>query len=468
MTEQPPQHLPDAPSPALSRARRRSLAIVLVVALIGRLLVLVNVALTRPHNWLFAHPYEMGLLAGSLLHGHGFSSPFGVPTGPTALIAPGYPTLIAAVFFLFGIDSFASEIAIIALQILVALITIWLMMRICREQLDDRTAILAGAFWAVSLPLLWVPAIFWETSLSACALPAIILLALRCRRHPTIASFLLLGASSAIVALINPALLPSLLAILAWAAWQTRRVARAAPLLGLLALLLLFSVWPIRNACRFHAFVPLRSTAGFELWMGNRPGATGFLDQSLFPMYDKSELASYVAKGEVAYTRDKTTQALQYIRAHPAIFIRLTLRRIFRFWAGTGSLDGPPIYEFHALLTTLLGFAGLVLLYRNRMRAFAVLMALPLLLFPLPYYITHAEFRYRVNLDPLLTLLAAYAVTQLAAQLAARRSRPTPSTPPPPDSAAPQSPRSQVSSLPQPSASVAASAPSPPRRAFPC
>ena len=67
--------------------------------------------------------------------------------------------------------------------------------------------------------------------------------------------------------------------------------------------------------------------------------------------------------------------------------------------------DGPPIYEFHALLTTLLGFAGLLFLYRNRMRAFAVLMALPLLLFPLPYYITHAEFRYRVNLDPLLTLL---------------------------------------------------------------
>ena len=179
--------------------------------------------------------------------------------------------------------------------------------------------------------------------------------------------------------------------------------------------------------------------------MGNRPGATGFLDQSRFPMYDKTELASYVAKGEVAYTRDKTTQALQYIRAHPAIFIRLTLRRIFRFWAGTGSVDGPPIYEFHALLTTLLGFAGLLLLYRNRMRAFAVLMALPLLLFPLPYYITHAEFRYRVNLDPLLTLLAAYAVTQLVAQLAARwpRPHPTPSTPPPPGSSAPQSPRSQ-------------------------
>jgi hypothetical protein len=150
--------------------------------------------------------------------------------------------------------------------------------------------------------------------------------------------------------------------------------------------------------------------------MGNRPGATGFLDESIFPMYNKSEMASYIAMGEVAYTRDKTAQAWDYIRSHPAIFLRLTLRRCFRFWSGTGSAGAPLIYELHALLTTLLGFAGIAVLYRNRSRAFAVLMALPLLLFPLPYYITHAEFRYRLNIDPLLTLLAAYAVTQLAAR----------------------------------------------------
>jgi hypothetical protein len=33
------------------------------------------------------------------------------------------------------------------------------------------------------------------------------------------------------------------------------------------------------------------------------------------------------------------------------------------------------------------------------------------MLFPLPYYITHAEFRYRLVVDPLLTILAAYAVS---------------------------------------------------------
>jgi hypothetical protein len=49
-------------------------------------------------------------------------------------------------------------------------------------------------------------------------------------------------------------------------------------------------------------------------------------------------------------------------------------------------------------------------------------MALPLLLFPIPYYITHAEFRYRLNIDPILTILAAYAVTQLAAVWSRRKS----------------------------------------------
>jgi hypothetical protein len=72
------------------------------------------------------------------------------------------------------------------------------------------------------------------------------------------------------------------------------------------------------------------------------------------------------------------------------------------------------------VLTTVLGLTGLVMLYRRRMRCIADLMALPLLFFPLPYYITHAEFRYRLNIDPLLTILAAYAATQLAARLVVR------------------------------------------------
>jgi hypothetical protein len=394
--------------------RYRSTWVVLAVALLARLAALRNAIQDHPHDWLYTRGIEMGLLANSLLHGLGYSSPFGGSTGPTAFIAPGYPTLVAAVFLVFGTYSFASAIAIMVLQTFVSLLTIWLMMWIAREMMNDDTAKLAGGFWAISLPLIFVPTIFWETSISACALTGMIALALRCRRAPTMRAWIGIGAGCGFVALINPALLPALLAILGWLAYQTRKTMRAGLAVGLLALLLVFVAWPIRNAYRFHAFIPLRSTVGFELWMGNRPGATGFLDESLFPMYNKAELASYVAQGEVAYTQGKSEQAKEYISEYPGVFVRMSLRRFFRFWTGTGNNPGSAFYMVHSVLTSGLGLIGILILCKKRKYGFAALVALPLLIFPLPYYITHAEFRYRLVIDPILTILAAYAVTQLA------------------------------------------------------
>jgi hypothetical protein len=404
-----------------SSVSRHWVAGILTIAGFARILAVRDFIAGYPPDSFYYRPYEMGLVASSLLHGLGFSSPFGGATGPTAIVAPGYPTLVAGVFLVFGIYTAASAVVIMLLQVLISLLTIWLMMHVATEMLDTRSAIVAGAFWAVSIPLLWIPTIFWESSLSQCALIGTIALSLHCRRTPTRRKWIMLGACCSIAALINPALLLSLLAIVGWTAYQTRRSGWASPLFGMLALLVVFAPWPIRNAMRFHAFIPLRSTVGIEMYMGNHPGATGRLDESRFPMFNKQEMASYQAKGEVAYTSNKSAQAWTYIRAQPVVFLRLSLRRVYRFWSGTGNANGPPIYAIHALSTTLLGGVGLILLFRRRKRSFALLMALPLLLFPLPYYITHAEFRYRLNVDPLLTILAAYAVTQMAALLSAKR-----------------------------------------------
>jgi hypothetical protein len=51
--------------------------------------------------------------------------------------------------------------------------------------------------------------------------------------------------------------------------------------------------WPMRNAKVSHAWIPTRTTVGFEVWMRNRLGADGFLDESLFPTYNQKELSSY-------------------------------------------------------------------------------------------------------------------------------------------------------------------------------
>jgi 4-amino-4-deoxy-L-arabinose transferase-like glycosyltransferase len=392
---------------------RRNIFAIVLLALTARLLILWFVVERFPHRWLYSRGIELGTLAQSLASGRGLSSPFGGSTGPTALLGPGYPAVIALVFRIFGSFTFSSAIAVMVMQVLFSVTTVVLIMHVAQRCFDSRTADLAGVFWAVSLPLLWMPTIFWETCLSTLLVVGMIALALRCEQKPSRSLWVLMGGYCGLAALVNPALLMALLALLGWAAWQTRRTLRYSPLLGLLVLLLVFAPWPIRNARALGAFIPLRSTVGLELWMGNRAEATGFLDESIFPLFNRWEYDQYVAKGEAAYMGEKTALAKTYIRAHPGEFLRLSGVRFLRFWSGAGTRDGSPVFVLHAVLTTALGAMGIWRLWERRRFRVAVLFLLPLLLFPLPYYITHAEFRYRLVVDPLLTVLAAYAATSM-------------------------------------------------------
>jgi hypothetical protein len=394
--------------------RPHTLAI-LAVALLLRLLIVWFVLVKFPHNWIYTRGIELGTLAQSLATGHGLSSPFlsspfGGSTGPTALLAPGYPAVIAFFFCIFGSFTTGAAVAVMGAQILFSVTTVLLMMQVARRCFGARAANLSGGFWAVSLPLIWMPTIFWETCLSTLLLLGMIALALRCERRPDRRLWALMGAYSALTALVNPALLPTLLAVLAWAGWQTRKAISHFPI-ALIVFCALFAPWPIRNARMLHAFIPLRSTVGLELWMGNRAGATGFLDESQFPLFNRWEYDQYAAKGEVAYMRDKAALARAYMRAHPGEFLRLSTIRLIRFWTGTGTHDGSAIFALHAVLTSTLGWLGMWRLVRKRRFSLAALLVLPLILFPLPYYITHAEFRYRLVVDPLLTMLAGYAIS---------------------------------------------------------
>ena len=399
---------------------QRSTVVILAIALVLRLLVLRSVLVSFPPGWLFTRGMEMGWLANSLLAGQGLASPFGSPTGPTAFVAPGYPLLIAGIFKLFGSNTATSAVVIITLQILLNLVTVWLMMHIARRLWNQPTAIVAGAIWACSPPLLWMPTIFWDTCLAICLLTGLVALVLEFRNRMTPARWLLLGAYCGVTALINPAMLPILAALMGWLIFQQRSNYMRAFLLTSLTAILVFSPWPIRNARVFRAFIPLRTTVGFELWMGNRPGATGFLDESLFPAFNAQELQDYKMRGELNYTANKSALAKQYIVSHPAIFLKLTAVRFTRYWLGSGAQNGSALFILHAAFTTLFGLTGLALLIRHERYAMATLFALPLLLFPIPYYITHAEFRYRLALDTLLTLLAAHALVAILAKLQTR------------------------------------------------
>ena len=399
--------------------RRGPTLTVLGIALAMRLLVMVTVLRHYPPQWLFTRGIEMGLLAKSLLAGEGLSSPFGGSTGPTAFIAPVYPMLVALVFKIFGSFTTASEVVVMLAQTALNLVTIWLMMHVARRLFNQTSATVAGLIWACSLPLIWMPTIFWETSLSCCLLMGLLALALRYSEMDAMRPihWMRLGGYGGVAALVNPALLLAVAAISAWLWFQRWRTAKTWPMLAVMTFAVVFAPWPIRNAKVFHAFIPLRTTVGFELWMGNHAGADGMLDETLFPMYNKAELADYVARGEVNYSAHKAELAKEYVAEHPGWFARMTAVRFTRFWTGTGSRGGSKIFAMHAVFTTVFGLAGLWMLARSKRYALAILFALPLAVFPLPYMITHAEFRYRLIVDPMLAMFSGFAVTEICGYL---------------------------------------------------
>jgi hypothetical protein len=388
---------------------------ILAIALLLRLAIVWSVIERYPKGWFFRSQGELGFLAQSLVAGHGLSSPFGGSTGPTAFLAPGYPVIVAGIFYLFGSFTPRSAIAIMLLQTAFSLATIYLIMWVGRRQFGAAAANIAGLFWAVGVPFVWMPAVFWDTSLSILLLTGAFALALVCSRTPGILMWGLFGAYGAIALLVNPSLALMLVALFLWTAFQGSRRHVLGPLVGSVVLLILFASWPIRNARVLHTFIPLRSNLGFELWKGNRPGSDTVDDSALYPVFNRGEYADYAHKGELIYMHDKTVLAERYIRTHPSVFLRLSARRFVVYWTGAAGPDPSFLLAAHEVLTTCLAGLGLLFLLRaGRMRE-ALLFALPLLLFPLPYYITHAELRFRILLEPITTLLAAYAVVRLAA-----------------------------------------------------
>lgn len=363
--------------------------------------------------------YEIGAVARSLALGQGFSSPFGVPSGPTAWYTPAYPLLIAAVFRVFGIYSSASVIAIGILNSIFSALTCLAILGICRRTAGDKVGVWSAWAWAlfpyfIQWPVRWI----WETSLSALLMAFIFYLTLRIADSSSTLSFVGYGLAWGLVANTNPTLLVFLPAALLWI-WR-RQTGLQQRTRGLAVVLFVFAVsllpWIVRNQL-VMGYTGLRDNFGEELFLGNHeagPGfePTGFNMSWAHPVWNSRELEKYRQQGELAYIQGKKQIAERFIREHPDVFALVTLKRIVYFWSG--SPEEPRVHPTDprmrtALLftTAFLSFWGVFRMIWRRVPG-ASLFLWVLLLYPLVFYITHTNPRYRHPIEPLMTILIVY------------------------------------------------------------
>lgn len=237
-----------------------------------------------------------------------------------ALYPPAYPLLLA------GIDRVArlGVPVIWASNLVIELAAAFAMVRL-GMRLGHPAAGRAGAWLFATWPTFVLAAPFAQKEslvMLLVLLIALTLLRLRERIAPGWGEALPLGLAAGLLALTQPglALLPATLGLALLPAVGLR------PLLGLalraapIALLVLLPWWA-RNWAMLHHFVPLTSTGGIGLWIGNNPQATGNW-MALPPQFD--------GLPELEASARAAALAKQWIVANPLAFAKLSLTKLVR------------------------------------------------------------------------------------------------------------------------------------------
>jgi len=376
----------------------------------------------------FSEGYEAVNISRSLASGNGYGAPWR-GAGPTAWLTPVMPAILAADMSVFGLHTRATLVVFVIFNELCSALTIFPVFlaarRIARGRIPgdqasdhqgaDRIAALA-AWLFIANPPAGIAACnqIWYTTLSG-LLGALLLwatLAVRDSEKPAawIGYGLLWGAQL----MTHPSFLVLMPVALLWLVWErlnSKRLTLAA--LACCSAILCCVPWTVRNFAVFHHFVPLRSNFGLELWRYNH----GDGNQPLHPNAPGAEHDAFSSLGEYAYTHEKQREALFWISLHPGSFMRGTTIRVMRFWfdfaylrvfAQHGWFFKTKFFYICALLVMM--FGGLITIRRKRPEYFWLLASFPAI-FPLLYYITLARDVYRFPIDPVLAVIAAFAVT---------------------------------------------------------
>lgn len=406
------------------RSRVASPLVIAAAAVLLRLAV--GAAVSLPYADRGAVPQafgrEIGGIARSIAAGEGFSSPFAVPTGPTAFKAPVYPYLVAGVFALFGTYGYGSLLVLLALNCVFSALTAVVLYRIAEREFRAAVAVRAAWAWAL-LPQAVYVAVgkVWDTSLSALLLCLVVWMALRVRDDGRRSLWIQFALVASLAVLTNPAVLAPLPLVGVWLLLRHRRQAvinwRAVSMAAA-TFLVVIAPWLARNYEVFGEFVLIRSDFGLELLVGNSAAGEEPRNMTLHPGENPGEAKLMQSIGEIPYMRAKQQQALAAIAQHPGTFLLRSAGRVANFWMGTWSLSPAYLRENKLEIIYILMATGLSLLAFQGLRQVSRVAreSLPfwgiiLGTYPLVYYLTHPGFRYRHPLDPLLVVLAVVAVS---------------------------------------------------------
>jgi hypothetical protein len=403
----------------------RELAVVAALALLGLAIRLVFVLVTKDHT-LVGDEIEYDVQGRFIEAGKWFwsTTPFGDPH-PSIWKAPGYPLFVGVGYALLGAD----PDRVLALQAFLGPLTIVLTWMLARRLFGPIVAVASAALVAV-YPFAWQ----FEVRLFAesLAIPlTLVFLLVVLERPATTARAAGIGALFAAMVLIRPSavyLLPGV--AIAWLLAAGLR--RGALLTGITVVVacLLVAPWTIRNHHVSGDFVPISSQDQALYGVFNDDAANdperpwGW---RLRTTRDRDLLSGRRKLSDAELRRTLRDRSIDYIKQHPA-----SVPKAF-FWNGITRLWD--VRRPHHILEEVtatgrsrtLTKVGMVMYYvllplaalglwLARRRLALVLPLMAIALSASVVFIADAATRYRAPFEPLIVILAVFAVRQLVAR----------------------------------------------------
>ncbi len=391
------------------------------------------------------------MLAQQVVNGHGFTvaanwwplTQAGDPTAHWSYLYTLYLTLFYAVF---GVNPLLPRLV---QAIIVGVLWPILAYRIGRRVAGERVGVVAAAWTAVyGYFAYYAAALMTEPFYITAILWTLDLLLDLSSRRPQFRRYALLGLAIGVTVLLRQLFLVTVPVLLAWlwAAQNTTffhmststststsarsKLAQAAkslayPACALAVVGLMILPWTLRNAQAFGRFVMLNTNAGFAFFWANHPiygtQFTGLLgsDQAYLDLVP-TELRGL---NEAALDSALLQRGLGFVTEDPGRYALLSLSRVgtyFMFWpSGDSGLVSNVVRVLSfglALPFMLYGLIAALPAWRKWL-----LLYLFVAVYTAMHLLSWALVRYRLPVDAVLLIFAAYAVTDLHGRLTRRR-----------------------------------------------
>ncbi|MFA5857936.1 MAG: glycosyltransferase family 39 protein [Elusimicrobiota bacterium] len=381
------------------------LAVIIAVALVIRLVFIL--AYQKPMEPDAEHYFS---LANSMLNGTGMG---GNITRP-----PVYVFFLAAVLFLFG----KNVIAVKVVQVMVSVMAVFLTYLIAQKLSKDRwlKLIAAGIVALDPYIIFYTGELLTETLfITLLMLTLYLLCSFTVSERQRVRDAVVIGLVIGITMMTRPVILGFIIFVVGIGYVLKIYSLHRLGVFGVLFLVLLLTLMPyaLRNYKLTGKMLFTNIQAGWTMYEGLDPDFQDWDKHTAWQVAMRVESKDMDTLANDKFFRNKS---LRYIKEHPGEFLVLCLRKLYKYWRLYPYYPQSQLYKFIGYVFTLplyvLAVIGAYYFFKEQKRGFFVLSSL-VVYYCLTAILFWTQIRYRVPLQPVLSIFAAAGIVGVAGKL---------------------------------------------------